>query len=91
MQPSGFNEANAILGPPPSMNEDQCGSLYVAKGLVQGSVPVVISCWKPTKSELDALQRGEPLWLIIYGVNMPPVALTTERPFDESATSRTSS
>lgn len=32
----------------------------------------VMSAWMPTPNELAAMNAGEPVYLIIFGVSMPP-------------------
>jgi hypothetical protein len=44
-------------------------------------MPVVISCWKVTQEELEEIQRTGRVWLMVYGVTMPPVVLCGVRPF----------
>ena len=34
--------------------------------------PAVISAWMPTPEELAALNAGEPVYLAVFGMNMPP-------------------
>ncbi len=93
MQPSGFDEANATLGPPRGMRErdpsgaggpDEVGSLQVMQATVDGA-PVVISCWKPSREELEEVQRTGRVWLVVYGETMPPAHVSGLSPFREEA------
>lgn len=72
MQPSNFDEANTNLGPPQGVGEDQCSTLRVCRGLLQGKTPVVISCWKPDRAELEEIMRTGRVWLMIWGQTQPP-------------------
>lgn len=81
MLPTNFPESNAVLGPPQGMSEEECSSLFTLRSKDESGHPVVVSCWKPTRDELEALNAGRPLWLVVLGQTMPPVYLTTDRPF----------
>lgn len=82
MEPTSFDQSNHVLGPPQGMTEEQVTSLSVFRG-VAGDAPVVISCWKLTKEELEELKRTGRVWLWIWGQTMPPAALTIKSPFSE--------
>ena len=43
--------------------------------------PVVISCWKLTKEELDLINKTGRVYLTVLGETMPPVALDVEKWF----------
>lgn len=88
MEASNFDESNTVLGPPKGMGEDEVRSLHTFRGTYgENGPPVVISKWKPTQQEIDALQAGEGLWLHCLGTTMPPVILTTDNPFETQETS----
>lgn len=38
----------------------------------EGGIPAVMSAWMPSPEELKALNAGEPVYLSIFGTNMPP-------------------
>lgn len=78
MTPQRFPESNATLGRPADMTSEECGPLPVC---IDGRV--VVSAWRPTPAELVRINLGEPVWLIVWGVGMPPVALTVDSPFEE--------
>lgn len=81
MTPIDFNESNHRFGPPPEMNDAQCGTLFVHKGEVpSGSLegtPIIVSCWIPTPAEREMIAEGHPIYLTILGTGQPPVALST--------------
>lgn len=81
MDPTNFDQSNMIFGPPDGMTEDQCRSLFAFQGSMSGGTPVVITCWKPTKDDLECINRGGRVWLYIMGDTQPPVIITTENPF----------
>ena len=79
MIPSSFDEANKVLGPYPDFPSEP---LNVFKGNDDSGTNVYVSCWKPTKEEVDTLLRTGRLYLIVHGKLHPPVALTTDNPCD---------
>lgn len=80
MEPSGFDEANGVLGPPRGATEDEVMSLSVWRGrlaMLGMSAPVnaVVSCWKPDANELELFKRTGRVYLIVLGDTMPPACL----------------
>jgi len=80
--PSAFDEETAVLDKPPGLTHDQCECLSVWQGRDQDGLPMVISCWKPTRAELDEIIRTGRVWLGIYGVTMPPAWVNGHHPFE---------
>lgn len=86
MLPVTFDKANFTFGKPEGMTDEQCSSLHVWKGAApvddNGTmVPCIISKWQPSKEDIEAIVKGDGIWLSITGRGMPPVALFTENPF----------
>lgn len=72
MEPSGFEGANAVLGPPEGVSEREVASLIGYHGPVYdwpGCSTVV--CWKPTRAELDEIARTGRVWVAVRGVVSP--------------------
>jgi hypothetical protein len=44
-------------------------------------VPVVVSCWKVTREELDQIIATGRVWLTVCGETMPPCEVSGTRPF----------
>ena len=38
--------------------------------------PQMVTAWEPTPAEIEAINRGEPVYLTILGTGHPPVRLT---------------
>ncbi len=76
-----FEQANFTYGKPESMTDEQCMSLRVFRGANTDNLPVVISKWQPNKEDIEAINRGEGIWLEVLGNGIPPVTLYTENPF----------
>ena len=81
MIPANFEEANTIFGPPEGMTEDDVKSIRAYVGEHLDSSAVTITCWKPTREELDSIEKTGRVWLMIFGKGMPPVAVTGWSPF----------
>ena len=81
MLPVDFKEANFTFGKPVDMTDEQCSSLRVWKGNSTDGTPCIISKWQPNKEDIEAIAKGEAIYLTITGHGMPPVSLQTEHPF----------
>lgn len=71
--------ATRVLGKPLDWDESKngrCGALPICDIMTPDGLPVMVSAWTPTPDELDRLNRGEPVYLWVYGHMHPPVALT---------------
>lgn len=70
--------------------DTNCYDIHAAKARFQNSDrPVVITCWRPTPEELVKINLGEPVWLVVWGETMPPVAVTGDDPFGGTETDTT--
>lgn len=78
---SGFDESNHVLSRPPEMTAEECDPAQVFVGIDTGGRPIVITCWKPTREELDEIERTGRVWLILYGRTMQPAIVTGFKPF----------
>lgn len=76
-----FPESNHVLDKPPDMSYEECDPLSVWAGQSSDHIPLVVSCWKLTKDELEEFQKTGRVWLTVIGRTMPPVALTVKSPF----------
>lgn len=82
MKASGFDEENCVLDGPPGTTSEDCEPLSVWRGRTNKGNPVVISCWKPTKQELEEINKTGRVWLMVWGETMPPVALLGNYPWE---------
>jgi len=82
MEPASFDQADTVLDKPQGFSHDQCGALSVFRGRRSDGLPVVISCWKPTREELAEIQRTGRVWLMVIGETMPPCYLDGHNPFE---------
>lgn len=84
MIPSSFDEANQVVDKPIDMTRDECGALDTWVGQDSDGLPVVISCWKMTKEELEEVNKTGRVWCFHYGNYLQPHALSGLHPFGEN-------
>lgn len=76
MIPTTFPEANTRFGPPPDIDDSQCGTLTGFAGQIQqGSLegaPIIVTAWKPSEEELAALHNGAPVFIGFITGGLPP-------------------
>ncbi len=81
MTPTTFPEANATFRPPTDLEESQCRTIHAWQGTIErGScegVPLTVTAWKPSETELAELNAGKPIFLSCLG-GLPPHFLTTD-------------
>lgn len=81
MHATAFDEENMVLNPPYGMTTEECEPLSVWVGLLSNGCPAVISCWKPTKEEMEEIKRTGRIWVSVMGQTMPPIAPSGFNPF----------
>jgi hypothetical protein len=57
------------------MSEDQVETIQVQLGQLGDGSLVTVACFKPTRAELDEIERTGRIWLTMLGHGMPPVIL----------------
>lgn len=40
-------------------------------------IPFILTCWQPSKEDIEAINRGEPIWLRTLGMGFAPTELFT--------------
>jgi hypothetical protein len=78
---TAFDEENGVLDGPPGSTSEEVAPLSVWRGAMQDGRPCVISCWKPTKEEMEEIHRTGRVWILVLGYSMPPIAPTGCNPF----------
>jgi len=86
MLPINFPEKNFVYTKPEGWTDEQCGDLDVYKGQVAidekgNTAHTIISCWQPSKEDIEAINQGKPIFLFITAIGQPPVSMSTENPF----------
>jgi hypothetical protein len=86
MNPTSFEQSNGIADTPEDVTPEDVVPLSVFRGginLQSGlQVPIIISCWKLTKEELELINKTGRIWLWIYATQMPPVSVEVKSPFE---------
>lgn len=66
--------ANAVLGPPKGMDEQQCGALPIHRNGV-----TCVSCWELSEAEMREIIASRRVFISIFsGVTQPPVFVGSE-------------
>lgn len=86
MNPTSFEESNTYYDKPESMSYEECQALSVFRGKDVSGADIVISCWKPTKEELEEINRTGRVWCYHFGTLLQPHALSGHNPFQDSNT-----
>lgn len=81
MELSSFDESNVVLDKPDNMSYEECSPASVFRGKNESGQPVVISCWKPTREELEEIQRTGRVWLTVLDFTMPPAYVSGVSPW----------
>lgn len=81
MTPIRFKEANRLFGPPPDLSDSQCNTIYAFQGKVEGGsvdgAALVVTAWRPSAEELEAINKGAPIFLSVIG-GLPPHFICTD-------------
>lgn len=82
--PIDFPQANVTFQKPEGWTDEECMPLRccLVKSQLEEEGKVItrqniISCWQPNKDDVDAINRGEPIFLHLTSNIMPPVWLYT--------------
>ncbi len=76
MQPISFDGATEIKKPE-SMTDEECMSVWAYRGVDALGYAFFMEAWKPSYEDLQALSRGEPIWIKIYSNGLPPISIFT--------------
>jgi hypothetical protein len=76
MNPVAF-EGSQEIGKPKSMTDEQCFSIAAMHGIDGNGFPYFLTAWKPSYEDLQALNRGEPVYVKTISTGLPPMCLFT--------------
>jgi hypothetical protein len=82
--PTAFDEENLVLNPPLGVSMEECPVLSVYSGPMPqqfSDAHVVISCWKPTKEEMQEIIMTGRVYVVVWGRSMPPICPVGFSPF----------
>ena len=80
LQPSGFEEENAIFGPPNGLTENEVFSLCAAKLKWCGMGLGICSCWKISQKQMEKVNKDGIIWITTLG-GQPPILPMVEKPW----------
>lgn len=76
MQPVEFPGSREIKKPA-DMTDEQCMSIWATNGIDQDGYYFWVTAWKPSYEDLQALNRGEPIYIKSLSRGLVPMALFT--------------
>lgn len=82
MMPHHFKEANTIYTKPQGWTDEDCSSISACVATVGNGDKVIVTFWKPSYEDIQAIMAGGGIYMTVFGNGLPPISLTTESPFD---------
>jgi hypothetical protein len=76
MQPVEF-QGSRMIGKPKDMTDEECFAIPAASGVDDAGFPYWVTAWRPSYEDLQALQRGEPVWVKSTSHGLVPMLLYT--------------
>lgn len=76
MQPVYYEGAREI-GKPEGVSDEQCFSVWATSGIDVQGFPYYCTAWKPSYEDLQALNRGEPIYIKTICQQLPMMAVFT--------------
>lgn len=78
MQPIQF-PGSVEIKKPKNMTDEECMSIWavIHEEGIDGSIVGYTQAWKPSYEDLQALNRGEPIYIFINSKRLPPIAVYT--------------
>lgn len=76
MQPVNFEGAKEFKKPK-SMTDEECMSIPAYENIDVNGHHFFLTAWKPSYEDLQALNRGEPIYVKTLSQGLPPMSLFT--------------
>ncbi len=76
MQPINF-EGASFIGKPDEMSDEQCSGIHAMHGVDDAGYNYFLEAWKPSYEDLQAINRGEPIYIKILALGLPPISVFT--------------
>jgi len=76
MRPIEF-EGSSEVQKPEDMTDEQCLSIWAFNGVDDQGLPFYLTAWKPSFEDLQAMNRGEPIWVKTITNGLPPMSIFT--------------
>jgi len=84
--PTQFPQSNFVFKKPSNMTDEECFELPVCKTNDIAGLPVIVTCWRLSKEDLEEINKSGVVWVQIVGHGMPPISVYTENPFESTPT-----
>lgn len=78
MFPTDFDQSNKVFDKPQSMTRDECEAVNCFVGKDVAGQDVILTCWKPTREELEEINRTGRVWCYHYGNYLQPHSLRSK-------------
>lgn len=80
--PVDFPGTNITFTKPAGWKDEDCADLKAMVGVDEG-LPFIITAWKPSKEDIEAINRGEPIYMKTHGAGFIPTFMFTMNENDE--------
>lgn len=77
MMPIDFPGTNKEFIKPDSMTDEQCLPLRAYMDKDANGIDFILTAWQPSKEDIEAINRGEPIYVKVTGKGLPPMLLLT--------------
>lgn len=76
MSPIEF-EGSRMIGKPNDMADEECFAMPIYQSVDSAGYPFFLECWKPNYKDMQAIARGEPIWIKVIALGLPPISVFT--------------
>lgn len=83
MLPIDFLGTNITFTKPAGWKDEDCSDLQAFLGIGEDGNHFVLTAWKPSKEDIDAINRGEPIYMKTTGAGFIPTFMFTLNENDE--------
>lgn len=84
MRPVDFKGSNKTFVKPKSMTDEECLPLRALVGKDINGGDFIATAWQPNKEDIEAINRGEPIFVHVVGTGLPPMLLYTVNELGEA-------
>lgn len=83
MQPVSFEESNCVYENVGGISINDIEVSAAFQGHTNDGIPIVVTCWKMTKEELEEFQRTGRIWVLTLGHEIPIQQLFATKPLKQ--------
>lgn len=77
MMPVDFPGTNITFTKPAGWKDEDCADLKAMVGAHDDGSYFVLTAWKPSKEDIEAINRGEPIYMKTHGAGFTPTSMFT--------------